>query len=164
MARPAKRKEVAAAVAAVAATEPEQLAIDDLLGVAAAEPVRRGRGRPPGALNRKTTDMIAYLEALGFEPPMLQLCKVAAADTAALAAALRCSKVDAFDRQQQARVALLPYFHAKMPIEAVVKAEAAVGIILGVAPGDPEPGAAGDDRPSLLTLVGSEQDQWDSDA
>lgn len=89
MARVSKGKEVQAAAQAVLGEEPRQLAIEDILGSADGAEARRGRGRPPGALNRKTTETIAYLEALGYEPPMLQLAKVAAADTRALAAARR---------------------------------------------------------------------------
>ncbi len=112
--------------------------------------------------------MIAYLERLGFEPPMLQLCKVASADTRALAAALRCSRAEAFDRQQTARVALLPYFHSRMPLEAVVQTQSAVGIVLGALPGEPMTGvaAAAEGGCSLMVVVGAddEQNQGLSDA
>lgn len=161
MARVSKGREIAAAVGAVAPAEPQQLAIEDLLGSPAGAEVRRGRGRPPGALNRRTTEMIAYLERLGFEPPMLQLAKVAAADTRELATALRCSRADAFDRQQAARVALLPYFHSRMPLEAVVQTQSAVGIVLGALPGEPMAGApaAVEGGCSLLAIVGSDDEE-----
>lgn len=153
MVRVSKGREVAAAAAVVAPAEPEQLAIEDILGSAEGAPVRRGRGRPAGARNRKTTEMIEYLEALGYEPPMLQLAKVARADTRALAAALRCSRLEAFDRQQTARVALMPYWHSRMPIEAVVQTRASIGIVLGALPGEPMTGAVAGDEEGAASLL-----------
>lgn len=120
MARSKKAEVERAAEAAGAGAGPQQLPLlDDGAVVEVLLPGRepRGPGRPPGALNRRTADMLAYLEGLGLQPPMLQLARTAAADTRTLARALRCSIADAFDRQQSARVALLPYWHAKLGAE-----------------------------------------------
>ncbi|MER2536886.1 MAG: hypothetical protein ABTQ31_17170 [Rhizobiaceae bacterium] len=68
-----------------------ELDASDLLAMAA-EPVltsRRARGRPAGALNRKNSDMIAYLQALGHRDPWVTLSLIQSADTARLANILR---------------------------------------------------------------------------
>lgn len=161
MVAPRKRKELAAVAAAVLEPEPQQLVIADVLGEAGAvASARRGRGRPPGAVNRRTRDMIEFLEAAGFEPPMLQLAKVAAADTAELASALRCTKAAAFDRQQAARIALLPYWHSKQPAEVSVATQGAVGIMFGViADSDGDGEVLDGDSLLSVPIEGSEENQ-----
>lgn len=63
---------------------------EDLFALAA-EPAllqRRARGRPAGSLNRKNSDMIAYLQAKGHRDPWETLSLIQSADTAKLAAFL----------------------------------------------------------------------------
>lgn len=113
----------------------------DLLAMAAeisAAP-RRGRGRPPGAPNRKNADQIAYLQALGHRDPWVTLSMIQTADTKSLADALRSparnkngSPVKDADGnvvlqapdlagtlalQMQAASKLMEYHHAKMPVQ-----------------------------------------------
>jgi hypothetical protein len=49
---------------------------------------RRGRGRPRGSPNRKNSEMIDYLAALGHRDPWLTLSLIQTADTVSLAKAL----------------------------------------------------------------------------
>ncbi|RIK92892.1 MAG: hypothetical protein DCC73_11480 [Proteobacteria bacterium] len=87
------------------------------------------RGRPPGAINRKTKDFAAYL--LGRYPsPLIGLAEVAARSVADLAAELDCTKLEAFDRQLKALVELAPYLHGKMPVE--VNLNSRQGVILAI--------------------------------
>ena len=106
----------------------DDLAVADALNAAAAEQARRGRGRPPGARNRRTAEMLEYLETLGFEPPLLALAKRVAVDTKALARALRCSIKDAYDSQNQALVALLPYWHQRLPMAVDVEERRSIAL------------------------------------
>lgn len=92
---------------------------------------KRGRGRPPGARNRKTTDMIAYLEA-NYASPLVALVATASVDTGELAKRLGCKKVEAFQIQQDARKAALPYMYAKLPLALDVKGSGAIALALGV--------------------------------
>lgn len=110
----------------------------DLLAVAAelvAAP-RRGRGRPAGSLNRKSGDMIEYLQAMGHRDPWFTLSAIQTADTMKLAMALRVPmqedgkvKTDkkgnvlynppqplaVLDLQRRAATDLMNYHHAKKP-------------------------------------------------
>jgi hypothetical protein len=133
-----KASEIEAAVDDLAGDPPpEQMTLADVDGLLAglAAPVkRRGRGRPPGARNRRTTDMLEYLERSGYAPPMLRLARIAAADTKTLATSLRCRIAEAFDRQQAALIALLPYWHQKLPIAAEIEAKGALAVYVGQPP------------------------------
>lgn len=147
MAKVSRSREVAQAVEAVSdrlAGEQLTLAsIDELLNQATpqAAAARRGRGRPKGARNRRTAEMLEFLERLGYEPPMLKLARIAAADTRTMATALGCRRIEAFDRQQRALEALLPYWHQKLPQAHEVDARGVTALFLGVPPsadgGDP---------------------------
>lgn len=122
------------------AAEGEQL---DLLPVAAGEVLggdddrpevverRRRRGRPPGARNRKTADMIAFLEA-NYASPLVGLVATASVPTKELAKRLGCKMIEAFKLQQDARAAALPYMYAKLPLAVDVKGGGAIALALGV--------------------------------
>ena len=147
MAKVSRAREVAQAVEAVSdGIVAEQLtlaSIDELLNEATpqAAEARRGRGRPKGARNRRTAEMLEFLERLGYEPPMLKLARIAAADTRTMATALGCRKLEAFDRQQRALEALLPYWHQKLPQALEVDSRGVTALFLGVPPaGGGEPG------------------------
>lgn len=89
----------------------------DLLATAAelvAAP-RRARGRPPGALNRKNGDMVAYLQSLGHRDPWLTLSMIQTADTEKLAQKLSMKRGDVLALQLRAADAIMPYHHAKKP-------------------------------------------------
>lgn len=113
----------------------------DLLALAAELdlPEKRERGRPKGALNRKNSDMIAYLTAQGHRDPWVTLSLIQTADTAKLAYALGEPRtrddgtpvkdkngkpvIDPFPRSEtlklqiKAAEAILPYHHAKKPVQ-----------------------------------------------
>lgn len=89
----------------------------DLLATAAelvAAP-RRARGRPPGALNRKNGDMVAYLQSLGHRDPWVTLSMIQTADTEKLAQKLSMKRGEVLALQLRAADALMPYHHAKKP-------------------------------------------------
>ncbi|MCF6120529.1 hypothetical protein L2449_27270 [Mesorhizobium muleiense] len=112
----------------------------DVLALAA-EPVlsrRRARGRPEGAANRKNGDMIRYLAAHGHRDPWVTLSLIQSADTLKLAQAMRTpvmkngkqvvskagtplfntpNPMDVLAMQVRAADALLPYHHAKKPLQ-----------------------------------------------
>jgi hypothetical protein len=118
----------AAASAAVAEAAGEQL---DLLGLAPpsrlapgerrdglqAQMVEAGRvrarGRPPGAQNIATQQAKAWLVRM-FGDPMIEAARWLLHTPASMAAELDCTLLEAFDRQQRIREALLPFIHAKL--------------------------------------------------
>lgn len=107
-----------APVEAASAGSGQQL---DLLGGIAgpAAAVTRRGGRPPGAKNRKTAEMIEYLERR-YASPLEGLAKTWTAPTDALAKELGCSMGEAFDKQQAARVAALRYWHQALSPDVAV--------------------------------------------
>lgn len=83
------------------------------------ELVKRDRaGRPPGAQNRTTRDMLDFIrKTLG--DPMLESARWAMHTPASLAKELGCSIAEAFDRLERIRADLRPYFYAKQaPVDA----------------------------------------------
>lgn len=75
---------------------------------------RRGPGRPAGARNKRTEDWVNFIvDAYG--SPLVHLAQTMVADTKKLAKELHIKQVEAFDRQQAAAIALLPYVHQKLP-------------------------------------------------
>lgn len=105
---------------------------------------KRGRGRPPGSQNKRSTDLANYLLSMGYRDPALNLADLANADPVALALELagevvephitpqqhlvalvatgkleRASVVTLMDKAQgmiaDANAELMPYFHAKKP-------------------------------------------------
>ncbi len=69
-------------------------------------------GRPPGAQNKTTRDMLDFIrKTLG--DPMLESARWAMHTPDSLAIVLGCSKAEAFDRIEKLRADLRPYFYAK---------------------------------------------------
>jgi hypothetical protein len=94
----------------------------ELLGRIAAPPARAPkRGRPPGARNRKTVEMLEYLERR-YTSPLEGLAKTWSMDTLALAKELDCSVEEAFDKQQAARVAALRFWHQALSPDVTIAA------------------------------------------
>ena len=72
----------------------------------------RGRGRPPGAKNKSTTDWTKYI--LGrYRSPMEFLAEAYNRPVQALAAELKCNVLDALKVQMICAKELLPYLHQK---------------------------------------------------
>lgn len=105
---------------------------------------KRGRGRPPGSQNKRSTDLANYLLSMGYRDPALNLADLANADPLALALELtgvpladgvepremmaaaihagalkRADMYEAIVKAQamiaDANAELMPYFHAKKP-------------------------------------------------
>lgn len=105
---------------------------------------KRGRGRPPGSQNKRSTDLANYLLSMGYRDPALNLADLANADPAALALELGAIEVNpamtaaeqlrdlvknakltqqqvvfliekAYAMIDDANAELMPYFHAKRP-------------------------------------------------
>lgn len=110
-------------------------------GLVAASRRARGRGRPLGAVNRKTRSMPAYMAALGYKDPWLILTEIANADTLALATALRAEPIDVLRARVQAAKELMPYHHSQQPKGLVVDQRNLHLFVMGdVPPGDVEAG------------------------
>ncbi len=79
----------------------------------ATEAVRRDRaGRPPGAQNKTTREMLDFIrKTIG--DPMLESARWAMHTPETMAAELGCDKLEAFDRLEKIRADLRPYFYAK---------------------------------------------------
>lgn len=144
-----RRSEIEAAAAALGGEDeadqlglallaPEAAVGDALNEPAAAVAVRRGRGRPPGARNRRTTEMVEFCERVLGEPLLVKAVRVVGVDTRALAKGLSCSKLEAYRLQMQVLVAALPYMHQRLPLAVDVSARVAVplSIFTGGEPGE----------------------------
>lgn len=73
----------------------------------------RGVGRPPGAQNKATRDMRDFLRARGFDP-LVWMVRWAQHTPETLAAELRCSSLDAFDRLHRLHAEMAGYFYGRM--------------------------------------------------
>lgn len=82
--------------------------------------LRRGPGRPPGALNRKTQDW-AQLIVRKYRSPLIFLAEVYSRRVGDLAAELGCKPIEALEIQRRAASELAPYLHGKMPVQVEVK-------------------------------------------
>lgn len=134
----------------------------DLLGAPAANveneaPRVRGVGRPPGALNKRTSDWTDHILA-NYQSPLVFLAKTFSRPVELLAAELGASKADAFALQIDAAKNLAPYVHQKQPLAVNVDGRGVIQLILET-PG--EAGAAGQlDAGSgpLLDIVANQGD------
>lgn len=92
-----------------------------------------GPGRPPGASNRNTRDVIAYHEALGYRSPLLTLAELGSGgDLVALltrakliANQLGCKGIEAMRLIIDAADRYAPYRHSKMPLAVDVQTKSA---------------------------------------
>lgn len=122
------------AIATVGAGEAPETAAEQLAllpaapGETLAEPVASGErriGRPPGARNRRTSEMLAYLYgARGYKTPLEWLTELYSKPTAEVVRAYGLDNMaDALKLQRDAAIACLPYGNQKQPmaVEAVGK-------------------------------------------
>lgn len=91
----------------------------------------RGRGRPPGAQNKRTAAWVEYLQAQGFSHPLHVLAEMYSMPTGDLARVLGCTAHEAFIQQRQAAEASLPYWASKMPVDLNVTGAGVVQLVLG---------------------------------
>lgn len=120
------------AIATVGAGEAPEVAAEQLAllpamrGETVAEPVASGErriGRPPGARNRRTKEMVDWLlNARGLKPPLEFLLELLDKSTIELIE-LGVKAEDALKLKVHAATAALPYVHQKQPmaVEAVGK-------------------------------------------
>lgn len=100
-------------------------------GTAVAVMERRGRGRPPGALNRRNAKFREQILAMsnGVHPALV-LARAYSMPVDALAAVLGCSKLEAYQCQQRAAVEVLPYLESKQPVDVNLTRRADVVLIM----------------------------------
>lgn len=114
-----------------------------------------GKGRPPGARNRRTDEMVRFLNTFG-QGPLVGLAKIVNAirfygpeagplaglpDLRPLAIALGMDVKDAAVFWRNCAGDLAPYMHQKLPIAVDVTGESAGSLVvvnLGAVQGDPE--------------------------
>ena len=95
---------------------------------------RRGRGRPPGALNKRNAKFRDQILALGPHPALaLQRAYSTPVDT--LAAQLGCSLLEAAQLGIRAAAELLPYVEGKQPVTVDLRQQHDVVMIMAGAPG-----------------------------
>lgn len=111
-----------------------------------------GRGRPKGARNRRTDEMVRYLNTFG-QGPLVGLAKVVNAirfgpdglpDFGELAQALGMKRKEAAQFWQACAVQLAPYMHQKLPTAIDVTGDSAGSLVVV------NFGAGQDDAPSDL--------------
>lgn len=82
----------------------------------------RGAGRPKGAKNKSTEAWRAFI--IGRHgSPLEVLAQTWSRPVEVLADQLKCDLADAFEIQQRAAIAALPFLHGKMPVEVAIKGE-----------------------------------------
>lgn len=116
----------------LALAAPEVAVADVLNEPAAAIAVRRGRGRPPGARNRRTSEMVAYVERVLGEPLLVKAIRIVGADVRLLAKGLGCTRIEAAKLQVQVLLGALPYLHQRLPLAVDVQARQAVSLAVNV--------------------------------
>jgi hypothetical protein len=117
----------------------------------------RGVGRPPGALNKRTSDWVDHILS-NYPSPLVFLAKTMARPVELLAVELGTTKDEAFKLQIDAAKNLAPYVHQKQPLGVNVDTRGVIHLTLE-APG--ESGAAGPlDAGSgpLLNIVANQGD------
>lgn len=103
-------------------SDPEQLELlrDQVPGRDASTAVqlaeRRGRGRPPGALNKRNQKFRDQILAIA-PHPALALARAYSTPVETLAAELGCSKLEAAQIGIRAAAELLPYLEGKQPVQ-----------------------------------------------
>jgi hypothetical protein len=108
---------------------------------------KRGRGRPPGALNVKTRDFERYYAAMGYRDPLKAMAEWLTADPVALQAwfeehekaqvavgkSIRTALpqlLDIIKEQHACAVALAPYLHGKKPVQVEIIDERLPSLII----------------------------------
>lgn len=103
-------------------------------GTAARVAERRGRGRPPGALNKRNAKFRDQILAMG-PHPALALQRAYSTPVELLAAQLDCTRLEAAQLAIRAAAELLPYIEGKQPVTVDLRQQHDVVLIMGGAPG-----------------------------
>lgn len=95
----------------------------------AAKAAPRGRGRPPGAKNKKTEAIGRYITEQ-FGDPLVALASIYARATDTIVAELGCKPIEALAIQAKAAAEVAPYVHGKQPvaIDMTLKADMVLAI------------------------------------
>ena len=87
---------------------------EDERGKIAAGLEPRSAGRPPGSINKKTSDLANYLLSR-YRHPVIALAEIYSRPTEALAQDLQCKRLEAFKVQKEAAAVVAEYVAQKMP-------------------------------------------------
>jgi hypothetical protein len=100
-------------------------------GTARAVAERRGRGRPPGSLNKRNAKFRDQLLAMcGGQHPALVLARATVTPVEQLAAVLDCPRSEAFGFQLRAAAELMPYMEGKQPTQVEISRRSDVVLIM----------------------------------
>ncbi len=91
---------------------------------------RRGAGRPPGAMNRRTAAFRDYVLARGVHPADV-LIETYSRPVHDLARELGCTLLEAHQAQRDAARIILEYTEGKMPVRVDIGAEGGVNLFIG---------------------------------
>jgi hypothetical protein len=120
-------------------------------------------GRPPGALNRRTSEMARYLLSR-YTSPLEVLAQIATAPVGELSASLGCSKLEALQEKRLAAIALKDHLHSKMPIAVDLTHEKIIHLTIDEGePLDPKAGEASNDDVLTLTATVIRDGKLDGD-
>jgi len=103
-------------------------------GVAVAVAERQGRGRPPGAKNKRNAKFRDQILAMG-PHPAIALQRAYSTPVELLAAQLDCTKLEAATLAIRAATELLPYIEGKQPVTVDLREKHDVVLIMAGAPG-----------------------------
>ena len=99
------------------------------------DPKPRGRGRPPGALNKSTSDWVDYIRSR-YRSPLEMLAETFSRPVDQLADELRCKREDAFKLQLIAAKELAPFLHSKMPQAVLLERRSSVYLSIDMGDGE----------------------------
>jgi len=144
------------------AGDPEQLDIEDLLGLppppapepGAPTPEPRRPGRPPGSRNKRTLDWINYLLSR-YASPLEVLAQMTVARVEDLARDLHCTRLEAWQEKRHAAIGLAPFLHQRQPL-AVNLTERRV-VYLTIEATDTAPALTGEGMVIPVAIVPSDQ-------
>jgi hypothetical protein len=98
-------------------------------GLAVRVAERRGRGRPPGSMNKRNGKFRDQILSLG-PHPAIALQRAYSRPVEVLAAELECSRLEAFQVQVRAAAELLPYIEGKQPVTVDLREKHDVVLIM----------------------------------
>lgn len=102
----------------------------------------RSPGRPKGARNKSSQQLLAAVQALGADPAM-SLVRTYSMDVKALSRKLGCEPLEALKVQVDAMKAVLPYVRSRAPQEHHVKGENVTLVLGALQVDDPDAGLGG---------------------
>ncbi|MEO9613620.1 MAG: hypothetical protein ABJG86_11155 [Nitratireductor sp.] len=95
-----------------------------------------GPGRPRGARNRATKDLVKLIEATG-RHPLLAMAEIVATPIDVIAATLGCKKIEAAEYHRKVMSDLAPYVAQKLPTAVQIAGANAGMLVINLGGGDP---------------------------